>query len=75
MAEVAAATRFTPELIGAIASGAARPEETARVLNVTVNAGMGTDGQSVAKEIVDTLRDYERLNGYIPITSQYVVAV
>jgi hypothetical protein len=44
-------------------------------VNITVNAGMGTDGQSVAKEIVDTLKDYERLNGYIPITSQYALAV
>ena len=37
--------------------------------------GMGTDGQSLAKEIVDTLKDYERINGYIPITSQYALAV
>lgn len=44
-------------------------------LNVTVNAGMGADGQSLAKQIVDTLKDYERINGYVPITSQYALAV
>jgi hypothetical protein len=48
---------------------------TYTTVNVTVNAGMGTDGQQVAREIVDLLVDYERLNGYIPVTSQYALAV
>ena len=44
-------------------------------INLTVNAGMGTDGQDVAREIIDVLKQYERSNGYIPITSQYQVAI
>lgn len=40
-------------------------------MNVTVNAGMGTDGQTVAREIIDVLKQYERANGYIPIVAEY----
>jgi len=40
-------------------------------INVVVNAGMGTDGQAVALDIVNVLKQYERTNGYVPITSQY----
>jgi len=29
----------------------------------------------VAREIIDVLKQYERSNGYIPITSQYQVAI
>lgn len=37
-------------------------------INLTVNAGMGTDGAAVGNAIVDALRKYQRLNGAIPIT-------
>lgn len=37
-------------------------------INLTVNAGMGTDGAAVGNQIVDALRKYQRLNGAIPIT-------
>jgi hypothetical protein len=42
-------------------------------INVTVNAGMGTDGRAVGDEIVRVLKQYERLNGYLPLTAQAVV--
>lgn len=38
-------------------------------INITVNAGMGTDGQIVGNEIVRVLKQYERLNGYLPLTT------
>lgn len=37
-------------------------------INVTVNAGMGTNGDAVGKAVVDALRQYQRHNGAIPIT-------
>jgi hypothetical protein len=42
-------------------------------INVTVNAGIGTDGRAVGDEIVRVLKQYERLNGYLPLTAQAVV--
>jgi len=40
-----------------------------------INAGMGADAAGIAQVIVDSLRDYERSNGYIPVTAQYAYAV
>ena len=37
-------------------------------VNVTVNAGMGTDGAEVGRQIVDALKQYQRRNGPVPIT-------
>jgi hypothetical protein len=37
-------------------------------INVTVNAGMGANGDAVGKAVVDALRQYQRHNGAIPIT-------
>ena len=39
--------------------------------NVEVNAGMGTDADTVARQIIDVLKGYERANGYVPIVSEY----
>ena len=46
----------------------AAPSST--TMNVTVNAGMGADGQSVAREIIDVLKQYERANGFIPLVAE-----
>jgi hypothetical protein len=43
--------------------------------NMTVNAGMGTDADQVAREIIDVLKSYERANGVIPLITEYQVAV
>lgn len=40
-----------------------------------ISAGMGADSREIAQVIVDSLRDYERSNGYIPVTAQYAIAV
>lgn len=37
-------------------------------INLTVNAGMGTDGADVGRQIVDALRTYQRRNGPVPIS-------
>ena len=37
-------------------------------INLTVNAGMGTDGAEVGRQIVDALRQYQRRNGPVPIS-------
>jgi len=52
----------TVPAMGARGGGAA-----GTVINVTVNAGMGTNGDDVGRQIVDSLRRYERRNGPIPV--------
>jgi hypothetical protein len=34
-------------------------------INITVHAGMGTDGKSVAQSIIDEIKRYERANGAV----------
>ena len=34
-------------------------------INITVNAGMGTDGAEVGRQVVDAIRAYERRNGRV----------
>jgi hypothetical protein len=36
-------------------------------INLTVNAGMGTDGQEVGREIVNELVKFQRRNGPLPL--------
>jgi hypothetical protein len=36
-------------------------------INLTVNAGMGTDGQQVGREIVNELVKFQRRNGPLPL--------
>jgi len=36
-------------------------------INLTVNAGLGTDGASVGRQIVDELRKFQRSNGPLPL--------
>lgn len=38
------------------------------VININVNAGMGADGAEIGRHIVDSLRQYERRNGPIPVS-------
>lgn len=45
----------------------------ANEFNVTINAGLGADGQTIARDFVDILKQYERVNGYIPITVEGTV--
>lgn len=37
------------------------------VITINVNAGMGADGAEIGRQIVDSLRQYERRNGPVPI--------
>lgn len=37
-------------------------------INLTVNAGMGTNGAEVGRQIVDALKQYTKRNGPVPIT-------
>lgn len=39
----------------------------ATTINLTVHAGMGADGPSIGRQIVDHLRDYDRRNGGVPV--------
>jgi len=39
------------------------------VININVNAGMGADGDEIGRVIVDSLKQYERRNGPIPIST------
>lgn len=38
-------------------------------INLTVNAGLGTNGQQVGAEIISALKNWQRSNGAIPITT------
>jgi hypothetical protein len=45
------------------------------IITNNITAGMGADANELAQVIVDNLRQYERANGYVPITTRYAVAV
>jgi TP901 family phage tail tape measure protein len=49
------------------AMGARGMSGGAAVININVNAGMGADGAEIGRQVVDSLRQYERRNGPIPI--------
>jgi hypothetical protein len=38
-------------------------------INLTVNAGMGTQGAEVGRQIVDALKAYERRNGSVYVSA------
>lgn len=47
-------------------------QQTTAPIAVTVNAGLGADGQTVGREIVDILKQYQRANGFIPIVTESI---
>jgi TP901 family phage tail tape measure protein len=49
------------------AMGARGGSSGGTVINVTVNAGMGANGDDIGRQVVDSLRRYERRNGPIPV--------
>ena len=55
---------FTPTTSGTITPNNKMPTGN---INIVVNAGIGTDGAVVGKEIVKVLQDYQRRNGRVPI--------
>jgi hypothetical protein len=59
-----------PELFVPSSSGNITPNNAlgGSVINLTVNAGMGTDGGAVGEQIVSALRQYQRRNGALPLT-------
>lgn len=65
-------TRPTLGIVGEAGAEAVIPLNRAAglgtTINVTVNAGMGADGDAVGVAVVDALRQYQRHNGAIPIT-------
>lgn len=63
---------FVPDVAGTIIpNGPAMSNPGAGVgggINLTVNAGMGTNGAEVGRQIVDALKQYTKRNGPVPIT-------
>ena len=60
-----------PELFVPSVSGSITPNNAlggGKVINLTVNAGMGADGAAVGEQIVSALRQYQRRNGALPLT-------
>ena len=55
--------------IAGLSSAATTMSNNAPTYNVTVNAGMGTDGSSVGQTIVQLLKQYERNNGAVWVSS------
>ena len=62
-------TRPTNALIGEAGPEAVIPlsklNKMGTTINITVNAGMGTDGASVGREIVDAIKRFERSSGQV----------
>lgn len=69
-ATATASTRMAPLMFGTPppVGVAAAPRSSAAGVNITVNAGMGADGAEIGRQIVDSLRQYERRNGPIPVS-------
>jgi phage-related protein len=55
-------TSVTNAIMGALDFNAA-------LINLTVNAGMGTQGAEVGRQIVDALKAYERRNGAVYVAA------
>jgi multidrug efflux pump subunit AcrA (membrane-fusion protein) len=47
---------------------------TAPNVNVTVNAGIGSDPDSITRGLLDMFKQYERANGFLPLTVSNAVA-
>ena len=60
---------------GAVATTTAGSSGGATTVVNNITAGLGADAKEIAQVIVDSLRDYERSNGFIPVTAQYAIAV
>ena len=55
---------YVPSVSGSILpNGAMTAVKSGDTFQITVNAGMGTDGAEVGRQIVDALKKYERRNG------------
>lgn len=48
-----------------------RAQSEGRTANITIQAGVG-DPVVIANTVIDALKQYERANGYVPVTAQYV---
>ena len=49
--------------------GSASVGGSGSIINLTVNAGMGTQGAEVGRQIVDALKSYERRNGAVYVSA------
>ena len=58
---------FVPNVSGMIVPNNELRPSGGNVINLTVNAGMGTDSRQVSKQIVDALKHYQRSNGPLPL--------
>lgn len=58
---------FVPNINGMIVPNNELRPSGGNVINLTVNAGMGTDSRQVSKQIVDALKHYQRSNGPLPL--------
>lgn len=58
---------FVPNVNGMIVPNNELRPSGGNVINLTVNAGMGTDSRQVSKQIVDALKHYQRSNGPLPL--------
>jgi hypothetical protein len=59
------APKVDPNYAASAIAGSKASASTPMVFNVTVNAGVGTDGAGVGKQIVDLIQKYERTSGKV----------
>jgi len=57
-------------LMGGSVAGMSGAFGNTSTYNINIEAGMGSDGQNMGRIIVDTLKQYERRNGPIPISTR-----
>ncbi len=51
-----------------------QPNQVAAPINVTVNAGLGSDPDSITRGLMDMFKQYERANGFLPLNVASAVA-
>lgn len=51
-----------------------QPQTTGAPINVTVNAGLGSDPDSITRGLMDMFKQYERANGFLPLNVASAVA-
>ena len=55
-----------PEAVVPLSRGMSGSNSTSNIV-INVNAGIGTDGRAVGRQIVEALKQYERQNGPLPV--------
>lgn len=73
--EALAGISTTNPALAALNSVTSQPQSSSGTVNVTVNAGIGSDPDSITRGLLDMFKQYERANGFLPLTVSNAVAI